>query len=188
MLRATRRKLAATNASRGIHLKPQIVSKERPATEAQVAALEKRMKVALPSDYREFLTREGGGARVRIGEHEDIVFPLEWDGQEWAEGLDEALFKNFYSLDENSALAWEGAFESFIEQRRVPADLLPIAYDAGSNQVLLGVSGARKGKVYYWAMDFEPVEDLPEPGYDNIAYVADSFTDFLKRMRPMEKG
>jgi hypothetical protein len=68
----------------------------------------------------------------------------------------------------------------------LPADLLPIAFDAGSNQVLLGISGMRKGKVYYWAMDFAPVEDLPEPTYDNIAFVADSFTDFLKKLRPMD--
>lgn len=170
----------------GASLNLLVVSKEPPATEAQVVAFEKRIKVALPSDYREFLTREGGGGRVRIGEHEDIVFPLKWDGQDWADGLDEALFKNFYSLDANSVAAWEGAYEAFIEQRRVPADLLPIAYDAGSNQLLLGVSGARKGKVFYWAKDFEPVEDLPEPSYENIAFVADSFAGFLEKLRPME--
>ena len=166
----------------------QVVSREPPATEAQVVAFEQRMKMVLPTDYREFLTREGGGGRVQIGDHEDIVFPLKWDGQDWAEGLDEALFKNFYSLDENSTLAWEEAYEAFIQQRRVPADLLPIAYDAGSNQLLLGISGARKGKVYYWAKDFEPVDDPPEPGYENIAFVADSFSDFLKKLRPMEEA
>jgi hypothetical protein len=149
---------------------------------------EKRIEVPLPADYRAFLIREGGGGRVRIGSHEDIVFPLKWDGQNWADSLNEALFKNFYSLDKTSVLSWEEAYGSFIAQRRIPVDLLPIAYDAGSNQVLLGISGARRGKVYYWAKDFEPVEDLPEPTYDNIAFVADSFTDFLKKLRPMEGG
>jgi hypothetical protein len=166
----------------------QIISKEPPATEAQVVAFEKRIKAALPADYRAFLVRERGGGRVQIGSAEDIVFPLKWNGQDWADGLDEALFKNFYSLDENSAAAWEGAYEAFIQQKRIPSDLLPIAYDAGSNQVLLGISGARKGKVYYWAMDFAPEEDTDEPGYDNIALVADSFTEFLKKLRPMEGG
>lgn len=163
----------------------QIVAKEPPATEAQVAALEKLMNTELPSDYRAFLLKEGGGARVRIGADEDIVFPLKWNGQPWAKGLDVALFMNFYSLDIKSKLAWEGAYQAFIEQRRVPADLLPIAYDAGSNQVLLGIGGQRRGKVYYWAKDFEPIDDPPEPGYENVAFVADSFTEFLESLRPM---
>jgi hypothetical protein len=167
----------------GVNL--QFVAKEPPATEAQVVTLEKLMKVELPPDYRAFLVKEGGGARVQIGAEEDIVFPLKWNGQEWAKRLDVALFRNFYSLDEKSKLAWKAAYQIFIQDRRVPADLLPIAYDAGSNQVLLGISGQRRGKVYYWAKDFEPVDDPPEPGYDNIAFVADSFTDFLKSMRPM---
>jgi hypothetical protein len=67
---------------------------------------------------------------------------------EWAYGLDEAMFKNFYSLDKKSILAWESAHEIYIQRRRVPADLLPIAHDAG-------------------------------------AFVAGSFTDFLKSLRPM---
>jgi hypothetical protein len=66
------------------------------------------------------------------------------------------------------------------------AHLLPIAYDAGSNQVLLGICGARRGNVYDWTKDFEPVEDLPEPTYENVAFAADSFTDFLKKLRPMK--
>ena len=161
------------------------VAKEPPATEAQVAAFEKRIKTSLPSDYRAFLVKEGGGARVVVDGSRDVVFPLKWAGQSWGNGWDEAMLDYFYSLDEKSNVAWEGAYEAYIMQRRVPTDLLPIAYDPGSNLLLLGISGQRRGKIYYWAKDFEPVDDPPEPGYDNIAFVADSFTDFLKSLRPM---
>jgi hypothetical protein len=163
----------------------KFVAREPPATEEQVASLEERLGISLPSDYRAFLLAEGGGAGVAIDGNRDVVFPLAWSGQKWAQGLDEAMMDHFYSLDPKSRLTLDAALEMFIEWRRIPADFLPIGYDPGSNQVLLGIRGERRGKIFFWMKEFEAADDSPEPRYDNIAFVAESFTDFIESLRPM---
>jgi hypothetical protein len=163
-----------------------IDSKESPATESQVSALERKLQATLPADYRAFLTTKNGGRpkceETRFG---DVVFPVQWQGQAWAPAMAEALLHGFYSLNDKSPLAWKSAEEGFLTQRRVPRDLIPIGLDRGSNQVLLGISGERRGKVFFWAKDHEPVDDYEEPTYENVGFVANSFAEFLEKLRPM---
>lgn len=174
-------------AAGALSMQIQIASDGRPATEAQIVAWEKKIQAQLPSDYRGFLVQHNGGrAKVSAERAGDVAFQIRWNGQPWADEYAEAFLQGFYSLDNDSAFAWSTAEEEYLEQRRVPSDLLPIAYDRGSNQVLLGISGERRGKVYFWAKDLEPAEDTDEPGYENVGFIADSFGEFLAKLRPVK--
>lgn len=161
------------------------VSSEPVATQRDVAAFEKIIGATLPADYRQFLLEHNGGRPQRTdAQHEDAAFSVQWQGQPWAESRREALLHGFYSLNDKSALAWRIAEEGFIRQRRIPADLIPIGVDVAANQILLGLTGARRGQVFYWAKDFEPIDDYDEPVYENSGFIADSFAEFLAELRP----
>jgi cell wall assembly regulator SMI1 len=174
-------------AAGAMNMQVQIESTESAATEKHIATVEAKIGAKFPADYRAFLSKYNGGKpRASGAEPGDVVFSIKWEKQPWAAEYGEAFLQSFYSLDEKSTSAWSGAEEAFIEQRRIPADLCPIAYDRGSNQILLGISGSRSGKIYFWAKDFEPFEDVDEPGYENIGFVANSFSEFLEKLRPLK--
>ena len=64
--------------------------------------------------------------------------------------------------------------------RRLPAQTISIAIDAGGNQLLLALGGPMAGKILFWAKDHE-AEEGTQPSYDNVGFVADSFTDLLQQ-------
>jgi hypothetical protein len=62
---------------------------------------------------------------------------------------------------------------------RIPDDTIAIGDDPGSNQILLGIAGENRGKVFYWFREGEKDPDDPAvPGYENIGFIANSFENF----------
>jgi hypothetical protein len=66
--------------------------------------------------------------------------------------------------------------EVFNRRGRIPVDLLPIATDPFGNLLLLGMSGPRADKVYFWDHN---------TGGDDVTLIANSFDDFLALLRPL---
>jgi hypothetical protein len=63
---------------------------------------------------------------------------------------------------------------------RMPPNIIPIGSDPGGNQICISVSGPDQGHVYFWDHEKEAdPDDNEEPGYDNLYFVAHSFSDFL---------
>jgi hypothetical protein len=71
--------------------------------------------------------------------------------------------------------------------------MIPIAGDGGAGQICLGIKGDDLGKVFYWDMANEPLdeetylEDYGEPmpaeaKRQNVHLVADSFDEFLDQL------
>jgi hypothetical protein len=72
---------------------------------------------------------------------------------------------------------------------RIPSDLIPIAYDAFDNNICIGWTGERKGKVYFW--DHE--DEIDENGclrYDDciVFLVANSLQEFLDSLMTHEEA
>ncbi|HEX7447597.1 MAG TPA: SMI1/KNR4 family protein [Pirellulales bacterium] len=76
---------------------------------------------------------------------------------------------------------------------RIPADLIPIADNGGGSQILLGIRGKDEGKVYYWDLRNEPLDEEdyledhgeprpPDAMFQNVHLVAESFEDLLRRI------
>ncbi len=67
---------------------------------------------------------------------------------------------------------------------RIPKDLLCFARDSGGSVYLIGIKEYNLGKIFFWDRDYEADIDAGEtPNYDNIAFVANSFTEFLLALR-----
>jgi hypothetical protein len=135
----------------------------QPAMPREVAELETALKMALPSDYREFLLRQNGGVP------ETNVFDV--PGESNSSGINE-----FLSISE------------LIEKKRELADrfvpeAIPIAYAEGGNYLCL-VLGGRRG-VFYWDHELEAADGAP-PTWANMFLLAPTFADFLEGLREFD--
>jgi hypothetical protein len=146
----------------------------KPATEAQVRALEKRLGARLPEHYRRFLKtinggrRPGGGWTVPDNLDEIDVHRIQGlrDGQ--------SILDRSYNVAEDveRALATE-------DDPWLPPDSFPIAYSLADNPFVLRYRGKEKGSVWVWAVNLQSYEtDDPE-----WRKVAPSFGAFLRSLQ-----
>lgn len=137
------------------------------ATAQEIASIECRIGGRLPDDYRDFLaTVNGGRPSPRCFEFECVGRP----------GEDVVIQMFFTTARSGRSYAIDHECDVFSD--RVPKGLLPIAGDCFGNIILLDVAAKSPGAVYFW--DHEREDDEPdEPTWDNISFVAASFTDFV---------
>ena len=65
--------------------------------------------------------------------------------------------------------------EEITEVDDPPRELLPIAIDAGGNQVYLALAGLQPGAIFLWM------------NWQDIYLVADSFDEFMHSLRPVDE-
>jgi hypothetical protein len=128
-------------------------------SERDLKAFERAHGVALPSEYRSFLSANDGA--------EPEVNVLS------APGVDPGMvgvdtFLSRAEIDEKLEILGD----------RLPPGLLPVADAAGGNLVLVDVGYDRPGRVYFW--DHELEDDNP------IIPLVEGFYDFLEALRPAE--
>lgn len=136
-----------------------------PITEVDLAALEARIGVRLPDDYRRFLLEHNGGEPTprcfrfadRTGPHTD------------------GAVRAFAGIGSGDSYDWDRLYRTFAAAGRVPPDVVPIAKDSFGNLVCIVVRGAHRGTVYFWDHELE----TDPASYENMDRVADSFTAFL---------
>ena len=63
--------------------------------------------------------------------------------------------------------------------KRISDKLLPIADAECGDAIMLSLSKEDYGAVYYWAHEYELLDDVPD-----LYRLADSFTDFLNMLQP----
>jgi hypothetical protein len=148
-----------------------IINSHPPVTDQNIRDCEHEIARAIPEPYRSFLLRHNGGEPrpeffewidedgVKLGSYVRSFFGIH--GQGW-DTLDSLAYCN----------------ETYLKRERVPLDLFPVAADGGSNLILLGAHGERKGKVYFWDHNWE-ADDGEPPTYRNVHPLADSFEAFL---------
>lgn len=159
------------------------------APEARITAIEKRLGTRLPEAYREFLAQYDGARPERSADHV-IAFRIQWNGQSWADGFRTGFLRCLYTTQDLPGISLSWAHnDALFEQVRslVPKETIPVGGDLGSNSILLGVSGDKRGKVFYWVHDYAPTNDDAEPTYDNVGFIANSFTEFLEGLYPWKE-
>jgi hypothetical protein len=137
-----------------------------PASEDQVSTIEVRAGISLPADYREFLLTQNGGYRPDPG---------------------------IFDVPGESCSVWHGALgfaddgydiRPYLEpQCEYLPYCLPIGHDICGNELLLGLSGAHYGHVYW--RDHELTTEGEEKAPIKLA---DSFTAFLQALRLREEN
>jgi cell wall assembly regulator SMI1 len=145
---------------------PVMKDTKQPLTPADLEAVEQRLGIRLPDDYRAWLLKHNGGRPKPAGFKYKLETGPYTDGVvAWFLGLHDGPHENF----ERDCRWWKG-------QHRLPENLFPIADDPFGNLICMSFGGADKGKIYFW--DHE--EEGPEPSYDNCHLIADSLQEFLE--------
>lgn len=132
---------------------------------SSIKHIEERISGCLPDDYKEFLIAHNGG------EPELDIFTFLRD--EVPELGIVAAFLGQQEDEDETILEYLDCYEN-----RIPKNLLPIAYDPGSNVICLSVSGEDYGSVYFWLHEFETDED-EAPDYSNVFPIKPSFSEFI---------
>jgi cell wall assembly regulator SMI1 len=140
-----------------------------PIPEEDLATIEARLGRALPEDYREFL-REYGGYIFIYG----ATFPV----QTVEYGVIYASAEIFCGrmpgkIGRDLLRTYEDTLENYGEDW--PVHMLPIASDAGDNDICLDMSEENKGAIYFWFRGSANPEDF--------SFVAPSFTEFMNLLQ-----
>lgn len=138
---------------------------ETGANGTDVEQLERLVGAALPADYKQFLTRNNGGRPA------PSTFSFEQYGKP-----QESLVDWFFTLDDKEE-DYLLSKEIEVYTDRTPAQLLPIATDPFGNVVLLDVGAKSVGAIYFWDHENESPND--DAWWDNISFIAPSFTEFV---------
>lgn len=132
------------------------------ATPAQIGDLERVIGSTLPTDYHRFLADVNGGRPS----------PSDFEGP----AGDGSVLNWFFTLNQDERTYFiPRRIEAYKD--RIPPKLLPIASDPFGNLVLLDLGAKSVGAIYFW--DHENENPDGDPWWDNIAFIAPSFTDFV---------
>jgi hypothetical protein len=155
-----------------------------PMTKVELASIEARLDVTFPSDYKEFLTSYGQclfGELVGFQPIGGLPCRLSGSGT-WP-------FSHFYGSKEGIQRLQE-AIETF--EDRIPATLIPIGDDGAGSQICIGLRNGDRERVLFWDHDMTwkrvlgglaKSEPMPERKYDNTYLIAESFEDFIRRLK-----
>jgi cell wall assembly regulator SMI1 len=137
-----------------------------PIAEGDIDALEKRLGVTFPGQYRRWLLKHNGGR----------PYPDRFRFKNKTGPYTSSVVAWFFAIHDGEYENLESNFETFkVLDRRLPENLVPIARDPGGNLVCISVAGADQGKVYFW--DHE--EESATPDYGNCHLLANTFDEFI---------
>ncbi|APK23666.1 SMI1/KNR4 family protein [Escherichia coli] len=134
-----------------------------------------RLTGPLPDSYRNFLSYFGDNIMFDYIMSFKGIEPSPWADDKGFDDLD-----YFYGLSSSS-----GGYTIFEAINTYKYDfnmkLIPIAASAGGNQVCVCLEGKRKGEVWFWDHETDPVfnEDENVSGLTLIAYDLEDFIDRL---------
>jgi cell wall assembly regulator SMI1 len=132
------------------------------ATDSQIVELERMIGSSLPYDYRRFLSEVNGGRPS----------PNAFEGPTG----DGSVLNWFFTLNQEEPIYFlPGVIDAYNE--RIPPQLLPIATDPFGNVVVLDVGAKSVGAIYFW--DHENENPDGDPWWENISFIAPSFTEFV---------
>lgn len=154
-----------------------IDNKLPPAPPKELAEFERTIGHSLPEDYRKFLVACNGG----------YVGGALWFMGPTPEGLTaEAGVHHIGGFRDEGYYCLNTNWKCYVG--RIPAALLWIMDDPFGNAICVGLSGPHLGRVFFWDHENEPDEDWDGSveSAGNLRLLANSFTDFVAGLRPLE--
>ena len=154
-------------------------------SENEITAFEGQIGTQLPFQLRSFYLHWNGGLPypTDIPDDKSAWVRLYWaKGVKAAQGGPAACFQGLFRINEEPAIDFLRTWNDF--KHRIPQDVLCFARDPGGSQFVIGIKEYNLGKIFFWDRDYEAdIDDGETPNYDNIAFVANSFTEFLLALR-----
>jgi hypothetical protein len=137
----------------------------------QLLEFEQRHNIKLPEEYRSFLLQFNGGRPKP-----EIIDFIQY-------GDDQSDMVNYLGGIHNgeywASLEWH--IDSL--KSRIPKGFIPIGDDPGGNAYLIGTDGEIFGQIYFWDHENEAALEEKEPDFKNMSLIANSFTEFLNKLR-----
>lgn len=147
-------------------------SKEK-LTEEKIKFAEAEIGEVLPPDYKDFLLRTNGGYP------ENGFFKISYgDGR--IEKGHVNYFLSIYDGEHSNLLDYVKTYTE-----RLPAGLLPVAYDDLGNLLVLRTRGENTGAIYFWDHDQEGYDSY-DPEKAEMGFVADNFESFILELGKAE--
>jgi hypothetical protein len=162
-----------------------------PTTEKRINSFEELIGIPLPKEYRTYLKHYSGADPYIEDLNADGYFVrIKWNSKYADTADDYALLESPYMLledpnDEDNMRRWNDlryAYETF--KGRIPEDTIIIWDSGGADRFLLGIKNQNRGKVFLWSWSNEEFDEKVPATYRNIAFVANSFTDFIQSIEP----
>ena len=145
----------------------EIIDSAKKIDSMDIVRVENLFGFDLPEDYKSFLLKFNGG-RPKPSTFDFI-------------GVDNLKnstdIRIFFSIrdTEKKADDLENNIAFYWDNERLAKSVIPIAADFGGNLISMSISGDNYGKIFFWDHEFELELDDDE----NLAKLADSFTDFI---------
>ena len=133
------------------------------ASKDAITRFEREHAVALPSEYRDFLSSSPGGSPTPC-----------WS----AFGRDGDVVKYVYGMHQGAE--WKRLSYAIEEFGHDLSAFLPVAVSNGGNYFLLRLIEPDRGAVYFW--DHE-LEEFQPPSFESLIRASDSFSSWLGGLR-----
>lgn len=147
------------------------------ATTDEINSLEQYASLSFPDDYRSHLLHYNGGQCLPNG------FSFLENGKVSSSNVD--WFLATRSEEWGSLKDYIETFK--VDEKRMPSNLLPIAFDPGGNLICISCSGLDLGRIYFWDHENEVDYSIADDeDYSNIYLVSNHLTQFLDSLREDE--
>ncbi|MCY8002451.1 MULTISPECIES: SMI1/KNR4 family protein [Bacillus] len=141
---------------------------EKDHVKEEIEEIEKKYKIKLPDDYKQFLLKYGASMIC-----DDDVFYKSLEQDTWSEDEFQVV-EFFYGLEETELdLDIQDKIDTYSE--RFPEGIIPIASSPFGNEICLQAKGDDIGKIYFWDHEYRNSEG-------DFFLVANTFTDFIKSL------
>lgn len=150
-------------------MKLKIKASHHSITESDLKTLEQRLNLRLPEQYWSFLLAHNGGWPI----------PNAFNLKNQSGPYTGSIVDKFLAIGAEPQDDFYDYYNTFkIINKRLPDNLVPIAYDPGGNLICISTSGHDTGYIYFWDHELEEKEDLNR-AVDLIAENLQVFLDGL---------
>ncbi|MCX7110054.1 MAG: SMI1/KNR4 family protein [Proteobacteria bacterium] len=163
----------------------EVLELGNPLSEAEINIFEAKLGFRLPSQLRSYYLHWNGGlpCPVDIADDKSAWVRLYWKKGAEASSVGPATsLQELFKIDSTPDTDFLSSWDDF--KHRIPQDFLCFANDPGGSLFLIGIKDYNLGKIFFWESSYQAnIGEGETPNYDNIAFVANSFVEFLLALR-----
>jgi len=163
----------------------KVINPGTAVNEIDINILEKKLGMQLPSQLRSYYLHWNGGlpCPVEMPLNKSVWIRLIWNqGADAAQVGPATSLSALFQINGQPSVDFLGMWNDYRES--IPQDVLCFAPDPGSSLFLIGTKHYNLGKIFFWESSYQAnIGEGEIPNYDNIAFVANSFSEFLLLLR-----
>ncbi|PWV64753.1 SMI1/KNR4 family protein [Plasticicumulans acidivorans] len=163
----------------------EVLGHGHPLSEEELCTFEAQIHTRLPPQLRSYYLRWNGGlpSPASIPMNSSVWVKVTWPVGSAAELIGPAvIFSKLFIINSESHSDFLEALNTF--KNYIPDDYLCFSRDPGSSLFLIGIGESNFGKIFFWEYGCHAnIYEGEIPDDSNIAYVADSFVEFLLALR-----